>query len=101
MVNHDQKKTFQKLISGRLRDFPAVALLGPRQVEKSTLAKSLSRQYFDLELEEEKLRLDIQWDQLLQSKETIVLDEAQNFPEIFPRVRSTISAGAGNKWGVF
>lgn len=84
------KRRLQKLISGRLHDFPAVALLGPRQVGKTTLAKNLSRQYFDLELEEEKLRLDIQWNQLLQSKETIVLDEAQNFPEIFPRVRSAI-----------
>ena len=87
------KRRLQRLISGRLRDFPAVALLGPRQVGKTTLAQSLSRQYFDLELEEEKLRLDIQWDQLLQSKETIVLDEAQNFPEIFPRVRSAIDQG--------
>jgi uncharacterized protein len=84
------KRRLQKLISGRLHSFPAVALLGPRQVGKTTLAKNLSRQYFDLELEEEKLRLDIQWNQLIQSKETIVLDEAQNFPEIFPRVRSAI-----------
>jgi uncharacterized protein len=84
------KRRLQKLISGRLHDFPAVALLGPRQVGKTTLAKNLSNQYFDLELEEEKLRLDIQWNQLIQSKETIVLDEAQNFPEIFPRVRNAI-----------
>ena len=84
------KRKLQKLISGRLHSFPAVALLGPRQVGKTTLAKNLSRQYFDLELEEEKLRLDIQWNQLIQSKKTIVLDEAQNFPEIFPRVRSAI-----------
>jgi predicted AAA+ superfamily ATPase len=84
------KRRLQKLISGRLHRFPAVALLGPRQVGKTTLAKNLSRQYFDLELEEEKLRLDIQWNQLIQLKETIVLDEAQNFPEIFPRVRSAI-----------
>ena len=84
------KRRLQKLISARLQAFPAVALLGPRQVGKTTLAKNLSRRYFDLELEEEKLRIDIQWNQLMQSKETIVLDEAQNFPEIFSRVRSAI-----------
>jgi uncharacterized protein len=84
------KRRLQNVISGRLTDFPAVALLGPRQVGKTTLAKHLSSQYFDLELEEEKLRLDIQWNQLIRLKETIVLDEAQNFPEIFSRVRSAI-----------
>jgi predicted AAA+ superfamily ATPase len=84
------KRKLQKLISDRLHDFPAIALLGPRQVGKTTLAKNLSRQYFDLELEEEKLRLDIQWIELIQGKDIIVLDEAQNFPEIFPRVRSAI-----------
>jgi predicted AAA+ superfamily ATPase len=84
------KRKLQKLISSRLQAFPAVALLGPRQVGKTTLAKTLSKTYFDLELEEEKLKLDIQWNQLIQMKEMIVLDEAQNFPEIFPRIRSAI-----------
>lgn len=84
------KRKLQKLISYRLNDFPAIALLGPRQVGKTTLAKNLSRQYFVLELEAEKLRLDIQWNELVLGKEIIVLDEAQNFPEIFPRVRSAI-----------
>jgi predicted AAA+ superfamily ATPase len=39
-----------------------VAILGPRQVGKTTLAKTLSKTYYDLELEQERLKLDIQWD---------------------------------------
>ena len=84
------KRTLEKTIASRLRAFPAVALLGPRQVGKTTLAPTFSSTYFDLELEEERLKLDIQWDALTRSKELIVLDEAQNFPELFPRMSSAI-----------
>jgi uncharacterized protein len=77
-------------IQSRLRSFPAVAILGPRQAGKTTLAKTFSSVYYDLELEEERLRLDIQWNELVEAKEIIVLDEAQNFPDLFPRIRSAI-----------
>jgi len=84
----------ERLISGniasRLKSFPAVAILGPRQVGKTTLAKTLSQTYYDLELEQERLRIDIQWNDLIKSKKVIILDEAQNDPSIFPRIRSAI-----------
>jgi predicted AAA+ superfamily ATPase len=67
-----------------------VAILGPRQVGKTTLAKTLSKTYYDLELEQERLRLDIQWNNLIKSKEVVILDEAQNYPDIFPRIRNAI-----------
>jgi len=73
-----------------LRSFPAVAILGPRQAGKTTLARTFSPIYYDLELDEDRLRLDIQWNELADSKEIIVLDEAQNFPALFPRIRSAI-----------
>ena len=37
------------LIRARLAEYPAVALLGPRQSGKTTLARSLSSLYFDAE----------------------------------------------------
>lgn len=43
-----------QLVQTRLNDFPAVALLGPRQAGKTTLAKTFSNLYFDLEIEEDK-----------------------------------------------
>lgn len=84
------KRLMTKNIISRLKSFPAVAILGPRQVGKTTLAKTLSQTYYDLELEQERLRLDIQWNELIKSKEVIILDEAQNYPEIFPRIRNAI-----------
>ncbi|MBI2889909.1 MAG: ATP-binding protein [Nitrospirae bacterium] len=73
-----------------LREFPAVALVGPRQVGKTTLARTLSRRYFDLEQEADRLRLDIEWRDLTASTGLTVLDEAQSFPEVFPRIRGAI-----------
>ena len=86
----------KRLLSGVLREklkrFPAVALLGPRQAGKTTLAKTLSALYYDLEQEEEQLRLDLTWSSIVQSKRLIVLDEAQAMPAIFPRLRGAIDS---------
>lgn len=84
------KRLITDKIISRLKSFSAVAILGPRQVGKTTLAKTLSKTYYDLELEQERLRLDIQWNELIKSKEVIILDEAQNYPGIFPRIRNAI-----------
>lgn len=74
----------------RLRRYPAVALIGPRQSGKTTLAKSLGGAYFDLEQHSERLRLDLEWNRLTTGKDLIVLDEAQSWPEVFARLRGAI-----------
>jgi uncharacterized protein len=89
-------RSLRKFIAKSLTRYPAVAILGPRQSGKTTLARTFSNTYFDLELEQEKLRLDLQWDKVLQSKKPIILDEAQHFPEIFPRLRNAIDADRKN-----
>jgi len=83
-------RKLRKIIVSRLKSFPAVALLGPRQSGKTTLAKTFSTAYYDLEIESEKLRLDLQWENSIRSDQLIILDEAQNFSDIFPRVRNAI-----------
>ncbi len=67
--------------------FPAVALVGPRQCGKTTLAKSLGGVYFDLEQQAERLRLDLEWEKLSKGKELVVLDEAYSWPEVFASSR--------------
>jgi len=74
----------------RLTAYPAVALIGPRQSGKTTLGRSLGGAYFDLEQESERLRLDLEWDQRTAGKALVVLDEAQSWPEVFPRLRGAI-----------
>ncbi len=43
------QRAVSALVLARLGKFPAVGLLGPRQCGKTTLARALSRHYFDLE----------------------------------------------------
>jgi predicted AAA+ superfamily ATPase len=86
------KRHLATLIKAHLKNYPAVALLGARQSGKTTLARTFSEVYFDLELEQENLRLDLQWDEVAGSKVPVILDEAQNFPEIFPRIRAAIDS---------
>ncbi|MEK7746584.1 MAG: AAA family ATPase, partial [Elusimicrobiota bacterium] len=79
------------LLKDRLKAFPAVALIGPRQAGKTTLAQSLSPRYFDLEDPGDRLRLDVRWEEAVAAAaKPTVLDEAQTWPEVFPRLRSEI-----------
>lgn len=76
----------------RLGDFPAVALVGARQCGKTTLARSLGGSYYDLEQQEDRLRLDLEWSRLVASSDLAILDEAQSWPEVFARLRGAIDA---------
>jgi predicted AAA+ superfamily ATPase len=84
----------QRAIGQRLQQdlqrYPAVALVGPRQCGKTTLAKSLGGHYFDLEDEADVLKLDLSWDRLIAGKDLVVLDEAQSHPPVFKRMRCAI-----------
>jgi len=94
------RRTAASIVRARLREFPAVALVGPRQCGKTTLARGLSRTYFDLEQPAERVRLDLQWDALVAGNKLVVLDEAQEWPEVFPRLRGAID-GARRRKGRF
>ncbi|CAN5670304.1 hypothetical protein BH11VER1_BH11VER1_31850 [soil metagenome] len=85
-------RLLRKLIAARLDRFPAVAIVGPRQAGKTTLAKEFSSVYFDLEQEADRVRLDLRWNDLVRKDQLIILDEAQSWPEIFPRLRGAIDA---------
>ncbi|MBW1785781.1 MAG: ATP-binding protein [Deltaproteobacteria bacterium] len=74
----------------RLKIYPAVALVGPRQCGKTTLAQSIGGVYFDLEQQSERLRLDLEWDGVVSGKDLVILDEAQSWPDVFVRLRGAI-----------
>ncbi len=80
------------LLRSRLSRFPAAALIGPRQSGKTTLAKGLSSLYFDAEQPADRVRLDLQWEAIEAGRRLAVIDEAQTWPELFPRLRAAIDA---------
>jgi uncharacterized protein len=85
-------RRYTRLTREKLATFPAVALLGPRQCGKTTLARQLGGNYFDLENEGHAARLDAEWDVLVAGKRLLVLDEAQRAPWVFARLRGAIDA---------
>ena len=78
--------------------YPAVGLIGPRQVGKTTLAQSLVDQlprpvrYFDLERLEDYNRLEEDPGFFLEQfqNECVILDEVQRMPALFSELRSLI-----------
>jgi hypothetical protein len=86
----------------RLREllgrFPAVVLLGPRQVGKTTLARACLADsgglYLDLESQRDIRKLSDPEDYLSQREsQLVVLDEIQRVPELFPSLRGLIDDG--------
>ena len=77
---------------------PAVALLGPRQVGKSTLARALARRHpgavlLDLERAQSRERLAHPEAFFVANRERlVVLDEVQYVPEFFRELRGEIDA---------
>lgn len=91
-----ERYLYEKVIQ-RLSYFPAVGLLGPRQVGKTTLAKMLASElkkeveYIDLELPEDALKLaDTSLFLKKNERKTMIIDEVQRMPEIFTVLRSLI-----------
>lgn len=76
-----------------LRESPVVALLGARQIGKSTLARQLvaarrgPTTWFDLENPEDLARLADPGLELRPRRGLVVLDEIQRLPNVFPLLR--------------
>lgn len=87
-----RKRLVTPLLRARLAHNPAAALLGPRQSGKTTLARSLAGRYFDAEQPADRLRLELEWDAVCAGRRLAVIDEAQTWPELFPRLRAAIDA---------
>lgn len=79
-----------RILRTRLKSYPAVALVGPRQCGKTTLAKALGGHYFDIEKESDRLRVDLDWRALGDGLDLVIFDEAHEWPELFRRLRGEI-----------
>lgn len=87
------RETHVRNLARLLRENPVVALLGARQVGKTTLARELIQQrrgpatWFDLEQPRDLRQLDEPTLALEPLRGLVVLDEVQNRPELFPVLR--------------
>ena len=87
-----------QLVCARLAQFPAVALLGPRQVGKTTLAENITKErpviYLDLERASDREKLG-DADLYLSAHEgkLVILDEVQRVPQLFQTLRGLIDKG--------
>ena len=71
---------------------PVVALTGPRQCGKTTLARAIAAEaagstYFDLEAAVARRRLDVPEHTLGRLSGLVVLDEVQRLPDLFETIR--------------
>ena len=86
------RRSLGEIVAARLRQFPAVALIGPRQVGKTTLARWLAGAgdsvYLDLEDPSDLSKLDDAAGYLRTfRRRLVVIDEVQRAPGLFQLLR--------------
>ena len=100
-----ERKEYLKDIEGQFKVHPVCALLGPRQVGKTTLAKMFIARYpqervhfFDLENPLDLSRLENAMLTLSRLSDClIVIDEVQRRPELFPVIRVLVDEQEKNR----
>src|SRR5690606_34317725 len=104
-----KRNCFEKLVNS-LHAMPVVALLGPRQVGKTTLAMDIMpfigkpSTYLDLELDSDANKLSDPEGYLSRfSNELLIIDEVQRKPDLFRILRGLVDSRkrAGERTGHF
>ncbi len=88
-----KKRVLAEKIEALLQMFPAVAIIGSRQCGKSTLVQTLlpDWKYYDLERPDDfQLISNDPLGFFNRQRDRVIIDEAQQFPELFQVLRSVI-----------
>ena len=86
----------ENIVKDLLNGFPCVAIIGPRQVGKTTLAKKIqkgfdSTVYLDLEFQKDFIKLEDPETFLRQFQDhLVIIDEVQRKKDLFPVLRALI-----------
>ncbi len=98
-------RSIEPLLLSRLNNQAAVAIIGPRQVGKTTLALAVSKLrpsiYLDLEDADDRAKLDDP--QLFfeaNKRVLVILDEIHRMPDLFQRLRGVIDRGRREGLGI-
>ena len=89
------KRNLTARIELLLTQFPIVAILGARQVGKTTLAKLLRPKWHYVDLQQQSVQTRILSDPEMFFKDyahSVILDEAQSYPILFNTLRGVIDA---------
>ncbi len=89
----DKKRNIQSKINELLGFFPVVIILGVRQCGKTTLAKMLRPdwRYLDLERSRDYDLISNDFEFFIkENPSSLIIDEAQRFPELFQELRGVI-----------
>ena len=95
-------RNIESQLQEEIKDYPAVAILGPRQCGKSTLAINLKSRinnfiYLDLEKISDVRKIEDPELFFKSNRNNLVcLDEIQNIPELFPALRSILDENDRN-----
>lgn len=92
------QRALQPVMEKFLKAFPAIVVLGPRQVGKTTLVKLIAKTskkkaiYLDLEKHSDFEKLNRDAEEYLGSylNECVLIDEVQRLPKLFPLLRAMI-----------
>ncbi len=89
-----KRKRYIDMVNVALKRSPIVAILGPRQCGKTTLARMVSKPkqstYFDLESQADLRRLENPEMMFASLAGLVVIDEIQIRPELFPALRVVV-----------
>jgi hypothetical protein len=96
----DKKRVVEEKVNKLLEMFPVVAIVGPRQCGKSTLVRNLRPEwkYYDLESPDDYQLISndpISFFSI--NNADIIIDEAQQYPEIFKTLRGVIDSDRKRK----
>lgn len=94
------KRISLNLILKKIRTFPILSLLGPRQCGKTTLIRSLFPDWKYLDLEKPSVFTPLSEDierRISQLNEKVIFDEAQQLPQLFSVLRSFVDENRDRK----